>query len=142
MANLKYNIAKTQILAGDMNLRNDTVMIMLVSGGYIPSAAHNYVSQSGMCPLTYEVAGANYSRQALVGRVFTQNDTDNRAELTATDNVWNSINAGTIGGAILFKDTGVSSSSPLIIYLDAGGVSTSGSTLLINWSTSGLIQFS
>jgi hypothetical protein len=58
----------------------------------------------------------------------------------ADDVVWTSSTI-TARGAVLYKDTGTPSTSPLICYIDFGSnKSSNGADFTIQWSSSGILK--
>ena len=62
------------------------------------------------------------------------------AYLDADDLVFTAINAGTIGYAILYKDTGTASTSPLICAIDVTDTATNGGNVTFVWNSAGILK--
>lgn len=127
MANALYTKAKEAFLEGLLDLTDDTLKVCLVKNTYIVNLnSHQYLS---------DIGGSNIAATsgALNGK-YTTNGIFDAENITIED-------YGTSGFSyvILFKDTGVSSTSRLIAYIDTAEglpVSSSDSTIsiTINWS--------
>lgn len=127
MANALYAKGKEAFLEGLLDLTDDTLKVCLVKSTYIVNLnSHQYLS---------DVGGSNIAAtsSALNGK-NTTNGIFDAENITIED-------YGTSGFSyiILFKDTGVASTSRLIAYIDTAEglpVSPSDSTIsiTINWS--------
>lgn len=142
-----YNSFKGRILGDDsivgtaINLKTDTVKLSLHSSSYTPdidadhffSDVDNEVSSSG-----------SYTAGAAGGYTLTTSlstdDTDDEGVFDATDV---SITSATITAryAIIRKDTGTASTSPLVLYIDFGSDQTStGGTFAITFAAEGILN--
>jgi hypothetical protein len=123
-----------------VDLDADTINLMLVNATYAAIAdatkqTHEFYSDvSGN-----EVSGTGYTAKGVV----LANKTSASAAATGLYTFDNTVDPSwatatiTASGAIVFKDTGVTTTSPLIAYLDFGGsvVSTAGTfTVVLNAS--------
>ncbi|OHD21350.1 MAG: hypothetical protein A2Y38_16580 [Spirochaetes bacterium GWB1_59_5] len=118
MANALYVKGKEKMLQGQINWLTDTIKAALVKSAYtVDLAAHEFLSDLG--------ANVLNTNQALSGRSVTGGVFD------ANPMTWPSVTAGdTASFVVLFKDTGVAGTSPLLMYLDTitnFPVSTNGS---------------
>ncbi len=127
MANALYKKAKEAFLEGLLDLTDDTLKLCLVKNSYTVNLdSHQYLSDIG-----------NSNIAAISGSLSGK---------TTTNGIFDADNAtiedyGTSGFnyLVLFKDTGTSSSSRLIAYIDtAEGLPVSSSvspiSITINWS--------
>jgi hypothetical protein len=127
MSNALYTKAKEALLEGLLDLTDDTLKICLVKSTYTVNLSdHQYLSDIG----TSNIAATS---SALLGK-STSDGIFDAENITIED-------YGTSGFSymILFKDTGVTSTSRLIAYIDTADglpVSPSESTISItvNWS--------
>lgn len=139
MANAIYNSFKKDIMSGAIDLDTDTIKVALVTSTYTPDIdAHEFYDD-----LTNEVANGNgYATggATLADAAVTADDTDDEGVLDATDTAW-ADSTITARGAVLYKDTTVASTSPLICYFDFGEdkVSSSG-TFTISWNAEGILN--
>lgn len=141
MASGIYNNYKVRMLgSGTMaDLDGDTIKIALLTSSYTPDFdAHDFfddvsaneVGASG----TYSAGGATLSV------TLTQDNTDNEGVFDATDVSWTSATI-TARYAIIYKSTGVSSTSPLIALIDFGSNQTSSAgTFAITFAAEGIVN--
>jgi hypothetical protein len=94
--------------------------------------------------ITNEVAnGSGYTTGgvSLANKTVTYDSANNRVELDADDASWTFSASKTARYAVVYKDTGTSSTSPLIGYVDFGADQTSSGTFTITWSaTEGVLK--
>lgn len=138
MASLVYNSAKGKLIDGSIDLNTDTIKIALVTSTYTPDKdAHDFFDD-----ITNEVVGAGYTAggNTLGTLAVNIDNTNDRAEFDAADTSW-ALATITARGAILYKSTGVASTSPLIAYIDFGeNKSSSGGTFAITFNAEGILQ--
>lgn len=121
-----------------VDLDGDTIKLALTSSSYTPDQdSHDFfddvtneVSASG----TYSAGGATLSV------TLSQDNTDNEGVFDATDVSFTSATI-TARYAVIYKSTGVSSTSPLICLIDFGSniVSTAG-TFTITFAAEGILN--
>lgn len=138
MADVIYNSFKAKIMDGSIDLDTDTIKVALVTSTYTPDQdAHDFFND-----ITNEVVGTGYTAggSALAGKAVTADNTDNEGVFDANDVSWTTSTI-TARGAVIYKDTGVASTSALIAYLDFGSdkVSTAG-TFTIAWNAEGILN--
>lgn len=127
MSNALYTKAKEALLEGLLDLTDDTLKICLVKSTYTVNLSdHQYLSDIG----SSNIAATSTS---LLGKT-TSNGIFDAENLTIEDYGTSGFNY-----LVLFKDTGVASTSRLIAYIDTADglpVSSSSSTIsiTINWS--------
>lgn len=139
MASLVYNKFKSGIMSGLYDLDTDTIKIALVTSSYTPDAdAHDFwddvsaneVGASG----TYSAGGATLTV------TVSQDNTDDEGVFDATDVSFTSASI-TARYAVVYKSTGVSSTSPLICLIDFGSNQTSsGGTFAITFAAEGILN--
>lgn len=98
-----YNNFKEQLLLGTIDLANDTLKMMLVTGHSLDidnDASYSDVSGDEESGTGYTAGG-----ETLTGQSVTQNNTDNRGEFDANDVTWTGLDVGTPNFAILYDDT-------------------------------------
>lgn len=120
----------------NINFTSDTIKVALVNG-YVPNqSTDQYFSN-----VTNEVTGTGYTAggNTLAGKTNTQDNTNKRAIFNASTISWpTSTIAAT--GAVIYKSTGTSSTSPLIAYVDFNGtLSTANSTFSVAWNATGIL---
>jgi hypothetical protein len=141
MANLVYNVLKTGLITGDINLASDTLKIALVTSTYTPNIdTHLYYSD-----LTNEVAaGGGYTTggKTLTGVAVLTDLPNDRSALDADDITW-ATSTITARGAIIYKDTGTPSTSKLITYIDfTTDKTSSGGDFTVAFDVTGILRLS
>lgn len=135
-----YNNFKELLLnGGGIDLDNDTIRVALVTSSYTPNIdTHDFFDDVS----SYQLSGTGYTAggATLASKTVTQDDTDNEGVFDAADVTWTAINAGTAAYAVLYKDTGTESSSPLIGYIDMGSKATNGGDLTIQFNAEGILN--
>ena len=138
MADVIYNSFKKKIMDGSIDLDTDTIKVALVTSTYTPDQdVHDFFDD-----ITNEVTGTGYTAggATLANKAVTADNTDNEGVFDADDVSWTTSTI-TARGAVLYKSTGVASTSPLIAYLDftTDKVSTAG-TFTIAWNAEGILN--
>lgn len=147
MASAVFNSYKGRMLGDDsivttaINLKTDTIKLSLHSTSWTPSVddddhfddVDNEVASSGT--YTTGIAGG-----VTLTTTCTTDDTDDEGVFDATDV---SITSATIAAryAIIRKDTGVATTSPLVLYIDFGSTQTStAGTFAITFAAEGILN--
>lgn len=124
MTRAKYDLARERFLTGQISWTADTFKALLVDSTYTYSASHQYLSD---VPASARVATSG----ALTGKTATAGAADA-----------NDVTVAAVGGTdaiaavIVFRDTGVESTSELICYIDEGTnipLSPNGGDVQIVW---------
>ena len=138
MADVIYNDFKKNIMNGNIDLDTDTIKVMLVTSAYTPDQDnHEFMNQ-----VTNEVTGTGYTAggASLANKAVTADDTDNEGVFDADDVTW-ATSTITARGAVLYKDTGASTTSPLICYIDfTADKSSSNGNFTIQWNAEGILN--
>jgi hypothetical protein len=140
MASFVYNNYKARMLGlGTMvDLDGDTIKLALTSSSYTPDQdSHDFFND-----VTNEVSpsGSYSAGGATLSVTLTQDNTDNEGVFDATDV---SFTTATITAryAVIYKSTGVSSTSPLVCLIDFGSdISSTGGTFTITFASEGIIN--
>lgn len=121
----------------------DTLKILLVTSTYTPAAAtHDLVNDA----ITHEVSGTGYTSrgEALAHKLVTLS-----SGTVTFDNTENITWVQSVGGfsdaryAILYKDSGVDTTSPLVAFADLGGdKGNEGGDLTLQFDAAGIITWS
>lgn len=124
MANKFYPLGKEKMLRGAINFDADTIKAALVTSAYTYSDTHEFFSSASA---------------ALLGTAQTlTNKTTTAGVFDADDVTFAALAAGnTIKAIVLYKDTGVSTTSPLLAYLDTVTgfpMNTFGGDVVVPWS--------
>lgn len=130
MANKLYPLGRQRFLEGSIAWLSDTIKVTAVTSAYTQSDAHDFYD---------DLAGVVVTSSALAGKTSTTGTAD------ANDVTYTAVAAGsTITGLVVWKDTGVAATSPLIAWYDtkadttAISVATNGGDITVAWSASGL----
>ena len=133
MANALYGLGKNKILAATINLLTDTIKVRLVKNTY----AQNLSTDEFISSVT-KVTGT--TDQTLTGKSVTLGVFD------ADDPVFTAVPAGeTSEGVVLYKDTGVEGTSPVLAYIDTitgFPLATSGGNITVQWDNGAYKIFS
>jgi len=127
MASVLSNKIKFLLASKAIDFANDSFKIILMDTGFVfnKDTHHAYANISA-----YELATGNgytQNTKTLAGVTVTEDDTDDRCEIT-WDNVQWTASGGSIGptpGAIIFDDTVTTpTADPVVGYIDFGGEQT------------------
>lgn len=107
MANALYDKGRQKFLEGAINWLTDTVKVLLVDTGLytVNLATHEFLSD---VPAGARVGTA----QTLASKTSTAGVAD------AADVTFNTVTGNSVEALVIYKDTGVESTSPLIAYID------------------------
>jgi hypothetical protein len=112
----------------------DTLKVSLHTSAYTPAeTTHDFFND-----VTSEISGTGYTTGGQTLTSTTVTSSSNVVSLDAADASWTSASF-TARYAVVRKDTGNSSTSPLIAYVDFGGDETvSSGTFSIVWDSTGV----
>lgn len=114
----------------------DTIKISLHTSTYTPDLdTHDFWNDA-----TNEISGTGYSTggATLTTSAATYDTSSDQVRIDATDPQWTTASF-TARIAVIYKSTGVSSTSPLIIYIDFGGDETvTSGTFTIQFDSTGI----
>ena len=125
MANALFDKARQRFLEGQLVWTTDTYKSVLVdTGTYTPNlSAHEFLADIG--------AGARISTSgAFTGKSATGGAAD-AADVTHT-----TVTGASVEAIVIFKDTGVEATSPLIAYIDTATglpITPNGGDIIITW---------
>ena len=121
-----YPSCKELLLAGDIDLIDDDLKVALLDNSYVYDTAHSFFSS-----ITGQVGASspNLTSKTITGGVFD-----------AANTTINSVTGNQIVALVIYKDTGVASTSPLIFYADGLSVTPNGNNININWNASGIFS--
>ena len=124
-----YKKYKQKILQGgaNTNLASGTVKAVLVSSAYTYSDSHEFRnSLSGVMQASGADATITIDNKVLTNGCFKTTDTsDTFTAATATSTTYNAL--------VIFVDTGDSSTSSLVAYIDGLSVVPNGGNITIDW---------
>ena len=130
-----------EALKGSIDLSTDTIKVALLDSGYTPNIDTDIFWDDVSAN---EITGANYTTggETITTPTVTQDNTDNEGVFGGDDIVWtNAVGTITARYAVMYKDTGVAGTSPLIEYIDFGADKTSeNENFSISWSAEGIIN--
>lgn len=133
MANALYALGKQKFLSGTIDLTTDTIKVALVKNDY----AQNLTTDEFYTSISASVVG---TPQTLGSKTVTSGVFD------AADATFTSVAAGsTLEGVVIYKDTGVDGTSPLIAYIDTitgFPLATNGGNITIQWDNGAYKIFS
>ena len=136
-----YNKFKMEALKGSIDLSTDTIKVALLDSGYTPNIDTDIFWDDVSAN---EITCANYTTggETITTPTVTQDNTDNEGVFGGDDIVWtNAVGTITARYAVMYKDTGVAGTSPLIEYIDFGADKTSeNENFSISWSAEGIIN--
>lgn len=116
----------------------DTIKIALTTSSYTPNQdTHDFFDD-----ITNEVSGTGYTAggATLASKTTAYDSSTNETRLDAADPSWATATF-TTRYAVVYKDTGTASTSPLLGYVDFGGDQTvSGATFGITFDSTGVLK--
>lgn len=123
---------KEQLLqfTANNNISTGTVKAALVSSTYVYSAAHQFFSSvTGQVGTSVIISGGTKS--------YTNGAFD-----TTTDPLFTAVTGSQVTGIIVYIDTGVAGTSPLVAYIDSASaglpVTPNGGDITVVWNASGI----
>lgn len=125
MANALYDKGRQRFLQGDFNWLTDTIKVLMVdTGAYTANlASHEFLTDIGTSArITTSVT--------LTGKTTTGGAAD------AADVTFSSVSGPSIEALVIYKDTGVEGSSPLIAYIDTATglpITPNGGDIIVTW---------
>jgi hypothetical protein len=134
-----YGVPFKNLLDGTapFDLNTDTIKAALAQSGYTPNQdTHDFFND-----ITNEASGTGYTAggKTLTTPTVAYDTATNVIKFDADDVAWTGATF-TARYAIVYKDTGTPSTSPLLFYVDFGGdQAVSSGTFTINWHANGLI---
>ncbi len=137
MADVKYTNFKKELMEGTIDLKDDTIKVALVTSSYTPNAGtHTHFDD-----VTNEVSATGYTAGGATLASKTVTTSSTKAVFDAADVSWTITGSVTAAGAVVYKDSGTSSTSPLICYFDFGENKTAtDGDFDITWSSSGIVD--
>lgn len=125
MANTLYDYSRQRFLEAQINWMTDTIKVILVdTGAYTPqTAVHQYLSD---IPTSARIAGP----VTLTSKATTGGAAD------AADCTFTSVTGASIESIIIYADTGVEATSPLIAYIDTATglpITPNGGDIIVTW---------
>jgi hypothetical protein len=141
MANAVYNSFKSEIGKANVDWDDNsttTIKVLLVTSSYAP----NIDTHTVLSDISNEVVGTGYTAggKELLNRSVAVDTANDVSKYDADDVSW-ATSTITARGAVIYKDTGVAGTSPLIAYIDfvSDKVSTEGNFNLL-WHVDGIFK--
>ena len=138
MASKLYGSFLQKALNKEVDWDTDTIKVALTTSSYTPNQdTHDYYND-----VTNEVSGTGYTAggATLASKTNTYDSGTNVITLDAADVTWSSSTI-TARYAVIYADTGTSSTSPLIGYVDFGSdQSSSAGNFTITWDSTGIVK--
>lgn len=123
MANALYDLGRNAFLKGEIDYLTDTIKAALVDGTYVPDLAVDQYWST----VVGDVVG---TPQTLANKTAVIGVAD------ADPSVFSSVVGPVVEYIVIYKDTGVSSTSPLLALIDSATglpVTPNGGDITINW---------
>ena len=110
-----------------------TYKLALVTSAYTESKAHQFLTDLGSTILS--VSG--YTTKTVTPTIAVNTTSGNEGvEVTIADQTWTALGSGaTIHGAVLYRDTGTGSTSPLVAFFDVTNTATNGGDVTLDFAT-------
>jgi hypothetical protein len=133
-----FNPAKKKLMEGAFNLTSDTIKVALCTSSFSP----NIDLMDFFDDVTNEVVSAGYTAggATLTSPTITVDTVNDLAYFDAADTSWSGVTF-TYRYIVIYKSTGIASTSPLLAYVDLGADrSNSGDTAYLQWATTGIFK--
>ena len=131
-----YGSFPAKLANGEVDWDTNTIKVALTTSSYTPNQdTHDYFDD-----ITNQVVGTGYTAggATLASKTVNYDSGTNVTTFDAADVTW-STSTITARYAIIYRDTGVTSTSPLIGYVDFDAdVVSSGGDFTIQWNASGI----
>lgn len=139
-----YPTGWLQIINRTIDLVGGTIKVALAATSYTFSAAH--VDMADVTELTtgtgYAGGFSGSGRKTLASKSITNDTTNDRVEFDFADPVWTGIDAGTIGGILVYANGTADSDSVLIAFDNTTDRATNGGDMTYAVNAEGLLQWS
>lgn len=139
MASGIYNIFKSELLKGNIDLENDTIKVALLTSSHTFDASS--VSNSQWSDVSAnEASGVNYTAggQSLANKTVSVDNADNEGVFDSDDALWASATI-TARHAVIYDDT--TTPKYLIASIDFGqNTSSTNGNFQIQWDAEGIIN--
>lgn len=147
MPDARFNNGKEQFLSGAINLVSDTIKVALFPSTFSANIdTQEWFSNISGSQVSSSGTGYTAGGLALAGKTVTQNNTTDKGVFDANDLTFSSVTltgANAVRYAVLYKDTGTPSTSPLIAQFDFGSdQAPNGVDFTIVWNAAGILDLS
>lgn len=135
-----YGLGLLSMANGDLDFLASTVKCALASNTYVPNQdTHDFFND-----VTNQVTGAGYTAGGvtLTSKTAVYATGTNTLTLDAADPTWATVSIAEIRYAIFYVDTGVTSTSPLLSYMDfEANYAPSSQSFTVTIPTTGIITY-
>ena len=116
LADVLYTRGTLAVYTNEITLSTATVKALLVGTGYTADPDHAYVSEV----VADELSGSGYERKVLPNKAFVRSLAGNYFAFDNTSNiVFTALDAGTVGGVVIFVERENDTNSILLAYLES-----------------------
>lgn len=125
MANLLYDFGRAAFLNGDISWGRDTIRAALIDIAHyaVNAGTHQYLST-----ISGTTGAIVATSPPLTGKTFTAGVAD------ADDATFATVSGATIEIVVIYKDTGLATTSPLILYVDSiTQITPNGGDITVEW---------
>jgi len=132
MAEIVYNVAKAELLRGSIDLVNDDIRSLLLTGALTIEPDHATVA--AVLAANTEASDGSYARVAATGLTVTQDDANNRANFDMATLDYGALDNETPTAVLIYKFiTDDASSIPLSLHDSGFGVPSNGAGYTVTW---------
>jgi hypothetical protein len=132
-----YGRFPAKLANGEIDWDTHTIKVALCTSAYTPDQDfHEYFDD-----ITNQITGTGYTTggATITGKSVTYDLIEKRTSFSGDSVVW-SASTLTARYAIIYRDTGITSTSPLISYVDFGtNAISSGGDFTIDWDIAGIV---
>ncbi len=123
------------IVDRDIDLIVNTLKLMLVGSGYVENKDDIFIDAGGVNdPVDHRIAGT--TDQTIASKVIGKDTTNDFAYLDGADATFLAVPGGaTVAKAVLYKDTGVATTSKILAVYDVTDTPTNGGDITIQFAT-------
>lgn len=143
MASNIYNKGMLKLTKNDadfVDYLNDTIKLLVLSptGASAFDVTHEFVSDVDANEVTNS-SGSGYERKTLSNKTILLDDVNNRVEYDADNPSYTAISTNeNLAAAVIFKDTGDDTTSPLLAFIEFADLVTNGSDVELKVNVDGL----
>lgn len=143
MASVVYNIAKSGLMDGTIDLNSHDIEIALCMTNTTADTEVDADTISAITTLD-ECDATGYARQDLASETVTTDDTNDRAEFDAADSSFTGLGGDAtrdIQGALIYKKVTNDTDSIPIVFVDfTSDISSAATQIDITWNSEGILQ--
>jgi hypothetical protein len=135
MTTLATNEGIESILDRNIDLAADTIKAMLVGTGYTENKDHQFIDEGGANDaIDHRIAGT--TDQTIGSKVTGKDNTGDFGYFDGADPVFTAVPGGaTVAKVVIYKDTGVTTTSKILGTLDVTDTATNGGDITIQFAT-------